>query len=450
MSDAVAAADHERAIMRKVILRIVPFLMICYFFNLLDRSNIGVASLQMRPHLGLSAAAYGFGGSLFFIGYFLFEVPSNLMLQRYGARRWIARIMVSWGLMCVLMATTQGPLSFYVLRFLLGVAEAGFFPGIVLFTTYWFPTRYRARIVAAFAMSIPLASFIGSPLSAGLLLADGFLGLHGWQWVFVAEGIPTILLGLACLVMLRDKPTDASWLSAEERSWLTRTIEAEKSSRHGAGHASLKRLVMNPQVWGLALACSASSAASASLSVWQPQLLKSFGLTTFQTGLVNAIPYGIAAALMLFWGAHSDRTGERRWHTALPLIVIALGFRRHLPRPFVIAAHRRAAQLRAGELFVLQGAILGVHLDDAVACGCGGGHRRHQRRLESDRWRCGVARRPDPGCYRKFRDRAATDGRSCPGGGARRHPDGAAPQPDARDRLVRPPLSLLRPYSGKP
>ncbi|MGT2478238.1 MFS transporter [Methylobacterium oryzae CBMB20] len=326
MSDAVAAADHERAIMRKVILRIVPFLMICYFFNLLDRSNIGVASLQMRPHLGLSAAAYGFGGSLFFIGYFLFEVPSNLMLQRYGARRWIARIMVSWGLMCVLMATTQGPLSFYVLRFLLGVAEAGFFPGIVLFTTYWFPTRYRARIVAAFAMSIPLASFIGSPLSAGLLLADGFLGLHGWQWVFVAEGIPTILLGLACLVMLRDKPTDASWLSAEERSWLTRTIEAEKSSRHGAGHASLKRLVMNPQVWGLALACSASSAASASLSVWQPQLLKSFGLTTFQTGLVNAIPYGIAAALMLFWGAHSDRTGERRWHTALPLIVIALGF----------------------------------------------------------------------------------------------------------------------------
>jgi MFS transporter, ACS family, tartrate transporter len=326
MSDAVAAADHERATMRKVILRIVPFLMICYFFNLLDRSNIGVASLQMRPHLGLSAAAYGFGGSLFFIGYFLFEVPSNLMLQRYGARRWIARIMVSWGLMCVLMATTQGPLSFYVLRLLLGVAEAGFFPGIVLFTTYWFPARYRARIVAAFAMSIPLASFIGSPLSAGLLLADGFLGLHGWQWVFVAEGIPTVLLGLACLVVLRDKPTDAPWLSAEERSWLTRTIEAEKNSRHGTGHASLKRLVVNPQVWGLALACSASSAASASLSVWQPQLLKSFGLTTFQTGLVNAIPYGVAAALMLFWGAHSDQTGERRWHTALPLIVIALGF----------------------------------------------------------------------------------------------------------------------------
>ncbi len=315
----------ERETLRAVVLRIVPFLMLCYFFNLLDRSNIGVASLQMRPQLGLSGAAYGLGGSLFFVGYFLFEVPSNLALQRFGARRWIARIMMSWGAMCVLMALTRGPLSFYVLRFLLGVAEAGFFPGIVLYATYWFPSHYRARIVAAFSMSIPLASFIGSPLSAGLLQADGVLGLHGWQWVFVAEGIPTALLGLVCLVLLPDRPASAGWLRAEQRAWLSGVLEAEAAVARPVGHLTLGRLARNPSVWGLAIACSASSAASASLSVWQPQLIKSFGLTNFQTGLVNAIPYGFAAALMMFWGLHSDRTGERRWHTALPLLVIAAG-----------------------------------------------------------------------------------------------------------------------------
>jgi MFS family permease len=325
-TDAAGNAVLERATMRKVVIRLVPFLMLCYFFNLLDRSNIGVASLQMRPQLGLSAAAYGLGGSLFFVGYFLFEVPSNLMLQRYGARRWIARIMISWGAMCVLMALTQGPLSFYVLRFLLGVAEAGFFPGIVLFATYWFPASYRARIVAAFSMSIPLASFVGSPVSAGLLLADGTLGLHGWQWVFAAEGLPTALLGIACLFVLKDRPANAGWLSSAEQAWLSSTLEAELVQKRAVGHLSLAQLARHPYVWGLALACSASSAASASLSVWQPQLLKSFGLTTFQTGLVNSIPYGIAAALMMFWGAHSDRTGERRWHTAFPMMVIAAGF----------------------------------------------------------------------------------------------------------------------------
>jgi ACS family tartrate transporter-like MFS transporter len=316
----------ERATMRKVALRLVPFLMLCYFFNLLDRSNIGIASLQMRPQLGLSAAAYGLGGSLFFVGYFLFEVPSNLALQRYGARRWIARIMISWGLMCALMALTQGPLSFYALRFLLGVAEAGFFPGIVLFATYWFPRQYQARIVAAFSMSVPLASFIGSPVSSALLLADGVLGLHGWQWVFVAEGIPTVLLGIVCLFVLKDRPSDAAWLAPEQAAWLTQRLEAEKAGRRVVGPMGLGQLFRNPVVWGLAIATAASSSASSSLSVWQPQLLKSFGLTNLEAGLVNAIPYGFAAALMLFWGAHSDRTGERRWHTAIPLLVIATGF----------------------------------------------------------------------------------------------------------------------------
>lgn len=235
----------ETATMRKVVLRLVPFLMLCYFFNLLDRSNIGVASLQMRPQLGLTAAAYGLGGSLFFVGYFLFEVPSNLMLQRFGARRWLARIMISWGAMCVAMALTQGPLSFYVLRFLLGVAEAGFFPGIVLYVTYWFPHRYRARIVAAFSMSVPLASFIGSPLSAALLQADGLLGLHGWQWVFVAEGVPTILLGIACLMVLKDRPSAAPWLTGEQQRWLNQTLEAERAKASQVGKLSLAQLAVN-------------------------------------------------------------------------------------------------------------------------------------------------------------------------------------------------------------
>ena len=315
----------ERTTMRAIAWRLVPFLMLCYFFNLLDRSNIGVASLQMRPQLGLSAAAYGLGGSLFFVGYFLFEVPSNLLLEKFGARRWIARIMISWGIMCVLMALTQGPLSFYVLRFLLGVAEAGFFPGIVLYATYWFPSRYRARIVALFSMSIPMASFIGSPLSAGLLQADGYLGLHGWQWVFVAEGIPTISLGVLCLFLLPDRPTDVTWLAPEQRSWLSGVLEAEAASARPIVKSRLVDLARSPIMWGLAIVCGASSAASASLSVWQPQLIKSFGLTNFQTGLVNSIPYGFAVALMMFWGIHSDRTGERRWHTAAPLLVIAAG-----------------------------------------------------------------------------------------------------------------------------
>lgn len=322
---ANSPARLETETMRAVIWRLVPFLMLCYFFNLLDRSNIGVAALQMRPQLGLSATAYGLGGTLFFVGYFLFEVPSNLALQRFGARRWIARILISWGTICVLMSLMRGPVSFWVLRFLLGVAEAGFFPGILLYATYWFPARYRARIVAVFSMSVPLASFVGSPISTALLHADGFLGLHGWQWVFVAEGIPTVLLGLVCLCALPDRPGDARWLDAERQRWLLGVIAAEQAPARQVGHMSLTRLLRHPTVWALAIICAASSAASSSLSVWQPQLLKSMGLSNTTAGLVNSIPYGFAAALMMIWGAHSDRTGERRWHTAAPLLVIAAG-----------------------------------------------------------------------------------------------------------------------------
>jgi len=316
----------EKATIGKSTRRLIPFLMLGYFFSMLDRTNIGVAALQMNVDIGLSAAAYGLGGSLFFVAYFLFEVPSNLAMQRFGARRWMARIMITWGAVVVLMALTRGPLSFYVLRFLLGAAEAGFFPGIILYLTYWYPVRYRAQMVTVFSIANALSSFIGSPLSASFLLADGFLGLRGWQWVFVGEGVPTVLLGFACFYVLTDRPQTASWLTTEEKSWLERRLESELPRDHVVGHMPLGRLLRNPSVWALILVCSGASSTVAALGVWQPKLLKTFGLSDFGTGVINAVPYGVASLLMMFWSVSSDRTGERRWHTAAPLFAVALGF----------------------------------------------------------------------------------------------------------------------------
>ena len=327
MSSVLTDLDQmEKATMRRVLLRLVPFLMICYFFALLDRVNIGFAALQMNKDLGLTPAMFGFGASLFFVSYFLVEVPSNLALQKYGARRWIARIMITWGLVTACMAFVVGPNSLYVMRFILGAAEAGFFPGAILYLTYWLPSLYRGRILATFTVSIPLATFLGSPLSVSLLQLDGTLGLRGWQWLFVLEGVPTILLGIICLFVLTDKPAQASWLTVEQREWLTGRMEAEAALRKPVGHLSLWQLATNKYFLVMALVCSGASATGSVLSVWQPQLLKSLGLTTMQTGFVNAIPYGIATVVMVLWGRHSDTSGERRWHTAIPLLLAAAGF----------------------------------------------------------------------------------------------------------------------------
>ncbi|ABD88264.1 MFS transporter [Rhodopseudomonas palustris] len=316
----------EKVTMRRVILRLVPFLMICYFFALLDRVNVGFAALQMNKDLGLTPAMFGFAASLFFVSYFLVEVPSNLALQKFGARRWIARIMITWGLVTALMAFVIGPYSLYTMRFILGAAEAGFFPGAILYLTYWLPSQYRARILATFTVSIPLATFLGSPLSVGLLELDGILGLRGWQWLFILEGIPTVLLGVVCLFVLTDKPAQASWLTAEQRNWLVGRMESEAAARKPVGHLSLWQLATNKYFLVMGLVCSGASATGSVLSVWQPQLLKSFGLSNLQTGFVNAIPYGIATLLMVLWGRHSDKSGERRWHTAIPLLLAACGF----------------------------------------------------------------------------------------------------------------------------
>lgn len=314
----------EVTVMRKVTWRLLPFLMLCYLLAFIDRANIGMASLQMNADIGLSSKVFGFGASLFFVAYFLMEVPSNLMLQRVGARRWIARIMISWGMVSAAMAFVWNVESFYVMRFLLGAAEAGFFPGVILYLTYWMPASHRGRTLALFAVAIPLSSFVGSPLGGLLLSLDGMCGLHGWQWLFLCEGVPTVVLGIACLRVLTDRPGQAKWLDEAEKAWLIAATSPSTSERSMV-QGSAWRLVRTPAFWAMVLACCGASAAGSVLGVWQPQLLKSYGLSNVETGLVNSIPYGIASIAMVFWGRHSDATSERRWHTALPLLLIALG-----------------------------------------------------------------------------------------------------------------------------
>ncbi|HEX6793588.1 MAG TPA: MFS transporter [Casimicrobiaceae bacterium] len=315
----------ESETIRKVGFRLVPFLMVCYLFAFIDRGNIGMAALKMNHEIGLSPKMFGFASSLFFISYFIFEVPSNLALQRFGARKWLARIMITWGLVSASTALVQGANSLYVVRFILGAAEAGFFPGVLLYLTYWIPSAHRARIVAIFMVAIPAASFISSPVSALLLQLDGILGLRGWQWLFLLEGLPTVLLGVVCLVFLTNQPGEAKWLTAQQREWLTQRMESERAERRVVAHVSLWKLFRSPQVVGMALVCSCASAAGSVLNVWQPQLLKSFGLTVLQTGMLNSVPYAAAAVVMIWWGRHSDRTKERRWHTAFPLLLIGVG-----------------------------------------------------------------------------------------------------------------------------
>ncbi|HEV2552059.1 MAG TPA: MFS transporter [Stellaceae bacterium] len=323
---AAGAEDNalEKATLRQVTRRLLPFLMVCYFVSFVDRVNVGFAALEMNRDLHLSPAVFGFGGAIFYISYFLFEVPSNLVMERVGARRWIARIMITWGIIAAALALVTGPLSFYMLRFLLGAAEAGFFPGIVLYLTYWFPAEHRARIVGLFTVAIPVSSLLGSPISAALLSLDGSLGLRGWQWMFIIEAAPAVLLGLACLVALADRPTEARWLGAAERAWLEARLAAERARPKPVGRQSLWQVLRHRHVLALAIVLGGSTAASSSLQLWQPQIIKAFGLSTMETGLLNAVPFAVGSLAMVLWGWRSDRVGERVWHTALPLALTAL------------------------------------------------------------------------------------------------------------------------------
>ncbi|QDY43775.1 MFS transporter [Candidatus Pantoea soli] len=317
--------EIEQQTVRRVTWRILPFLVVCYLFAIIDRGNIGMASLQMNEDLGLSKAVFGLASSLFFVGYFLFEVPSNLAMQKVGARIWISRIMITWGIVSVCTAFVESAQMLYVLRFLLGAAEAGFFPGVILYLTWWIPAQYRARVIAMFMVAIPVANFIGSPISGAILSMDGWLGMRGWHWLFIIEGLPAILLGIAAFFLLSNRPDNARWLTAEQKTWLNDTLAAENAKRKAIGHISLWQLLRHKHIWVMALIYAGASAAGSTLSVWSPMLLKSYGLDNFTTGLVNAIPYGLASVLMIVWGRSSDRSGERRWHTALTLFLIAGG-----------------------------------------------------------------------------------------------------------------------------
>ncbi len=312
----------EQMTMRKVAIRLVPFLCVLYTVAFIDRINVGFAALSMSADLGLSPAAFGLGAGLFFIGYFLFEVPSNLILDRVGARLWIARVMITWGILSACFAFVAGQNSFYALRFLLGVAEAGFFPGVILYLTYWFPKRYRGRVTAGFMTAIPIASFIAAPLSGFMLELQG-LGLKNWQWMFILEGIPSVLLGIVVLRFLTDRPSQARWLTQEQREWLANEMEAERAAAaqttgaHDHGLGEVLRSLLSWNVLRLALVYFGLTTGLYGIELWLPQIVKSFGLSNVEVGLVAAIPYAAAIATMMLWASYSDRSGQRLNHVAL-------------------------------------------------------------------------------------------------------------------------------------
>jgi ACS family tartrate transporter-like MFS transporter len=319
------AGELETRVLRKVTLRIVPFIMLLYFVAFIDRVNIGFAALTMNKDIGLSPAVFGFGAGIFFWGYFLFEVPSNLALDKFGARLWIARVMISWGIVSGAMAFVQGPISFYSLRFLLGVAEAGFFPGIILYLSYWFPARQRAAVTALFMAAAPLSTVLGSPISGALLGMDGLLGLKGWQWLFLLEALPAVLLGFVVLGYMTDRPEQARWLADDERAWLVRTMNAEIKSKAAVASHSIWRGLADIRVLALSLVYFGTSAGLYTLGVWAPQIIKQFGLSSLAVGFLNALPATIAVVIMILWARHSDRTGERTWHVVLACLLSAVG-----------------------------------------------------------------------------------------------------------------------------
>ncbi|MCX4138940.1 MFS transporter [Paraburkholderia sp. SEWSISQ10-3 4] len=326
--------DIEARTITRVTVRLVPFLIVCYFIAYLDRVNVGFAALQMNKALGLSASAFGFGAGIFFIAYFFFEVPSNLLLEKFGARRWIARIMFTWGILAGAMAyipdiarmTGLSPAHvFYGLRILLGVAEAGFFPGIIFLLTLWFPAAYRARVVGYFMAAIPLSTVIGGPISGALLSMDGRGGLAGWQWVYLIEALPALVLSFCVLFYLTDKPADATWLANDERDWLVARQAQEREHREAVRTFSVKEALFNPRVLAVALIYFGANATNYGLSFFLPQIVKSFGLTNLQTGFVTSLPYIVGVVSMIYWGRHSDRKLERKWHVAIALLVAAGG-----------------------------------------------------------------------------------------------------------------------------
>lgn len=340
----IAPADVATATVRKVTIRLVPFLCLLYFVNYLDRVNVGFAGPSgMKTDLGMSETAFGFASGIFFLGYLVLEVPSNLALHRFGARRWIARIMLTWGIVATAMTFVPNETVLIVLRFLLGVAEAGFFPGILLYLTFWFPQRYRARIVALFMTAVPLSTALGSTLSSLLIeYGDNVFGLSGWRFMFLVQGLPALLLAVVTWFYLTDRPEQARWLSAEERSWLATELTAEQRSVQRTEHWTVRRSLTHPRILGLAAIYAGIVYGLYALGFFLPTIVAGFQqqygthYSVVQRGLIIAVPYVIGAVAMVWWGRHGDRTGERRRHVALPAIIggLAIPVALYLDNPF--------------------------------------------------------------------------------------------------------------------
>lgn len=326
--DQSKSISDRNAVYRKIAIRIIPFLMLCYVAAYLDRINIGFAKLQMLDDLGFSNAVYGLGAGLFFVGYFIFEVPSNLYMLKIGAKKTICRIMILWGIISASVAFVDTPTQFYAMRFLLGAAEAGFYPGVMLYLTFWFPTSHRGKYIALFVSAIPISGMIGAPLSGAILESThGLHGMAGWQWMFLLEAIPSVLLGLACLKWLADKPEDATWLTDRERTLVVGELAEERSqSAADAATHSLVATLKDRRVWVMVVICFCQAVCAYGLSFWMPTLVQQLHVGDMRTvGYLTAIPFTVALIVMNLAGRNSDRMRERRWHLAVPFLFVAVG-----------------------------------------------------------------------------------------------------------------------------
>ena len=336
MEDIKPVSALEEQTIKRISKRIIPFLVILFVMAFLDRTNIGFAALHMNDAIGITQTIFGLGAGIFFLGYFIAEVPSNILLHRFGARIWIARIMITWGIIAAMMGFIQNGTQFIVLRFLLGIAEAGFFPGVIFYLTLWFPARYRARVFASFYLGLPIAQIIGAPISVGLMQWGNTIGYEGWRLMYILEGIPSIILGIVCLKYLTNTPKEAQWLSTEQRTWLMSTLEREEREKEKTEDSNLtkgemiKQVFKNPLVWIMAMVYFGITSGSNAMFFFLPCVLESFRntfgmeITLIQNGMLTAIPYAFAAVGMILWSRRSDRKQERYKHGACAALMAAI------------------------------------------------------------------------------------------------------------------------------